>query len=151
MDIIVWLLYTALLVLNFLDYATTHALLAHFRLKEEEEGPVPVWKRTRFGKWCIRHNLATEPEVRPVKWWEHELNPVGRWVLRKGDILGLAVFKGIAMGLIAGSLALNPLYEEIWGWNLMLFLMSLYVFVVGNNLGVMKRCRLAPFAEDNSS
>ena len=144
---ITWLLYTVLLTLNFLDYATTHALLAHFRLKKELVGPTPVWKGTRFGRWCVRHGLAKPPVIRKVKWWEHELNPLGRSILKKADILGLAVLKGVILGLIAASVALNPILDSMWGWAYLVFLIDLYVLVVGHNMGVMARCRLAPFAK----
>jgi len=142
--VILWFLYTVLLTLNFLDYATTHALLAHFRLKETW-GPAPVWKGTRFGKWCVRHGLVKPPIERQTKWWEHELNPLGRAILRRGDILGLAVMKGLVLGLLAGSVALNPLLDSMYGWAFYIFMIDLYVLVVGHNLGVMRRCRLAPF------
>lgn len=141
---VIWFLYTVLLTLNFLDYATTHALLEHFRGKVDF-GPAPVWKRTRFGKWCVRHGLAKAPEIRDVEWWEHELNPLGRWILKKFDILGLAVLKGVVMGWIAWSVGTNPLLDNLYGWAFLVFMIDLYVLVVANNLGGMVRCRLAPF------
>lgn len=148
MDIIIWLLYTIVLTLNFLDYATTHAVLTHFR--KAEIGPAPPWKRTRFGKWCIRHKLARPPKIRLVEWWEHELNPLGKLLLKKADLFGLAILKGVAMGLIATSIAFNPAVSGMWGWAFLIFMIDLYVVVVANNLGVMKRCGLAPFAVERS-
>jgi len=139
-----WLLYTVLLVLNMLDYATTHALLAHFR-DIEEWGPAPPWKRTRLGKWCIKHGLTPPAEPRRVEWWEHEINPLAQWLLRTTDFFGLAVMKGVALGLVAASVALNPLVSGVWGWAVLVFMIDVYVLVVANNVGVMMRCRLAPF------
>jgi hypothetical protein len=145
-NMIAWLLYSVLLALNFLDYATTHALLANFRLTEEY-GMAPPWKGTRFGKWCVRWGFVKPPEHRKIEWYEHEINPLMQKYLKKTDLLGLAALKGLALGLIASMVAINPISSTVAGWGLMLLLIDLYVFVVINNLGMMRRCRLAPFAK----
>ena len=143
---VVWFLYAVLLTLNFLDYATTHALLTHFKGKVQW-GDLPLWKNTRFGKWCVRRGL-TRPSVRgKVHWYDHEINGMARKLLKKYDILGLAVLKGVAMGIVAASVGLNSILQTYWGWAFLLFMIDLYILVVANNLGVMKRCRLAPFVK----
>lgn len=114
MEEITWLLYTALLVLNFLDYSTTHSLMTYHRRRE-------------------------------TKWWLHERNPLARILLRKLDMMGLAVMKGVVLGGVALSLGTNPLASGIWAWIILIFMIDFYVLVVANNIGGMIRCRLAPF------
>ena len=55
MEAIIWLLYTALLVLNFLDYSTTHSLLTFHRQRERrwwlhERNPIA---RAFLRKWDL--------------------------------------------------------------------------------------------------
>jgi len=136
-----WLLYTILVVLNFLDYATTADLLSHVRT-HEEYNYAPLWKRTRFGKWCIRHHLTGPPTMRKIEWWEHEINPFGQWLLRRFDVWGLAVVKGLALGPIAIMVATTPMPTLTAG--VLLLLIDLYLFVVSHNFAEVSKCRSAP-------
>jgi hypothetical protein len=95
-----WFWFLILCALNVLDWSTTYVFLMWCRSQGPDYGPMPIWKRTRPGKWLVRHGLAKQPEMRMAEWWEHELNP---WVARGMKRWGL----GFLLPMKVGALSLT--------------------------------------------
>ena len=130
----VWTLYLILLALNVLDYATTHVVLSYLKAIGPEWGPYPVWKGTRIGR------LVSKPTYRYVEWYEHELNPIARWLLKHaGGIPSLAWFKIVVFIFVTlHVLAMPPIMYPslVVGFSV---LNVVYLLVVINNALVGRR------------
>lgn len=138
---IVWTLFLVLAALNVMDYVTTYVVLRYC----ERRGPVldkwPLWKKWRVCRWLIERGLMKPPEERVVQWWEHELNPLGRAILKNGKITNVAWLKVAALAIVGIDLTIITLnnHSFVLGEIVMIVLNLVYVVVVMNNLNVARK------------
>lgn len=123
-----------------MDYVTTAVALNYCKLMGPEYRLAPIWKCTRLGKFLVRHGLVSAPTMQEVKWYDHELNPIGKWLLKYGGgIPSLAWFKTVVLLHIAHSVKGLPVVEVSVLTKAFAILSLIYVVVVINNLYAIRR------------
>ena len=127
-----------------MDYATTYVALTYCKFQGPEYRPAPIWKCTRVGSWLVRHGLTSEPTRRRVEWYEHEINPLGKYLLKYGGgIPSLAWMKALLLLHVAHMLkTVPPSVAPMFVWTFM-GLNVIYVIVVINNLYAIRRIEKA--------
>jgi hypothetical protein len=137
-----WAAFVYLLTLNVLDYVSTALCLGEVKKQGPEWNYAPIWKNTRIGKWLVKNKIVSVPEYRKVEWYEHEINPIGQWILKHGGgIPGLAWFKLYFMTLIAFNLSGAPPEAEKMLSITFTVLVAFYAVVVWHNFKVYKELR----------
>lgn len=150
LSVTIWLYFAVFIGLNLLDWFTTVVVLMHFRRLPPVRVPMPFWKKTRFGRWCVRRGWVAPLKMGMCHWYDHEMNPVIRVGLKRLGMNTIAIMKIIMGLLIFRSLLIMvgniPLVTWFALFSMLFGLICLAIFVVVNNTMVIMKCLRVPSA-----
>ena len=87
--------------------------------------------------------MTKKPVYQMVEWYDHELNPLGKWLLKYGGGLpALAWLKALVLVHIAHVVHNTPPSMMLLTTYIFLALCTIYVGVIINNMIVIKKLEL---------